>query len=284
MHAYLIMAHDNWAILNLLLKSIDDERNAVFLHIDAKVKDVPSFILDNSSLTVMRDRIDVRWGDLSVVEAELALFEKAVEQGPFEYYHLLSGADLPLWSQDHIHSFCSDNEGKEFLGYTLLEIPPELRRKVQRWHFFPDDFKGRSLPKKVIRALFLRIQEWFGIIRNKNIDFKKGTQWASLTENMVRLLLSNKDWIEKTFSHTFCPDEVYKQTLCWNSPLRDNIYCIDNDAHGCMRAIGWKNGDLKDWGKEDYDILGSSEALFARKFNSSDMEFVNKIIALQCRK
>lgn len=283
MHAYLIIAHDNWEILQLLLRSIDDERNAVFLHIDAKVKNVPSFRMEHSSLTIIPERIDVHWGDISVVEAELALFENASKQGRFDYYHLLSGADLPLWSQDHIHSFFAENAGKEFLGYTLLNITPELERKVQRWHLFPEDFQGNSLFGKVLRALWLRVQELLGIKRNKGIDFKKGTQWASLTDAMVELLLEKKEWIEKIFSHTFCPDEVYKQTICWNSPLRGNIYCINNDAHGCMRAIGWNNGALKDWSKEDYVKLESSEALFARKFNTSDMDFINKILALQCR-
>ncbi len=37
-HAYLIMAHNNWNILKLLLKSLDTEYNDFYLHIDSKVK------------------------------------------------------------------------------------------------------------------------------------------------------------------------------------------------------------------------------------------------------
>ncbi len=35
-HAYCIMAHSNWEQLQILVDAIDDERNDIFLHIDAK--------------------------------------------------------------------------------------------------------------------------------------------------------------------------------------------------------------------------------------------------------
>ena len=282
MHAYLILAHNNWDLLQILIRSIDDVRNEIFLHIDAKVQAIPEFKTEKSQLHLLEKRVDVRWGDLSVVEAELALYEAARETGDYDYYHLLSGVDLPIKSQDYIHSFFRENAGKEFLGYTLTEITPELRRKVHRWHLFPKDFKGKSAVKKVLRAGYLRLQEVLGIERNKGIDFKKGSQWGSITQGMVDYILENKAWIRKTFTHTFCADEVYKQTLCWNSPYRKNIYCTDDDARGCMRAIGWENGTLKDWGSEDYEKLKSSPALFARKFNMNDICFIHKIEELGC--
>lgn len=38
-HAYLIIAHNNWYVLEKLIRLIDDERNDIYLHIDIKVKD-----------------------------------------------------------------------------------------------------------------------------------------------------------------------------------------------------------------------------------------------------
>ena len=35
-HAYLIMAHNNWKILEKLLILLDDKRNDIYLHIDLK--------------------------------------------------------------------------------------------------------------------------------------------------------------------------------------------------------------------------------------------------------
>ena len=279
-HAYLIIAHGEWELLRTLVGCIDDGRNDIYVHIDAKAKTLPELSAEKAGLHILEDRVDVRWGDLSVVEAEYALFEAALANGPYAYYHLLSGADLPLKSQDYIHAFCDANQGREFIGYTLTSITPEIVRKAQCWHLFPRRFKSRNIAVKAFRAGFLRFQECLGIKRNRNVDFKKGSQWVSVTDAMARLFLDNKDWTRKVFSHTFCSDEMVFQTLCWHSPLRKNIWCTDSDAEGCMRAIGWKDGCLYDWAADDFERLAESEALFARKFNSSDMAFVRRIAGL----
>lgn len=38
-HAYCIMAHGNWQQLQLLVTLIDDPRNDIYLHVDAKSVD-----------------------------------------------------------------------------------------------------------------------------------------------------------------------------------------------------------------------------------------------------
>ena len=264
----------------MLISCIDDERNDIYVHIDAKVKSMPEIAVSKAGFHLLENRVDVRWGDWSVVEAEYALFGAAVAGGPYAYYHLLSGVDLPLKSQNYIHDFFDANAGREFIGYTLTEITPEVVRKVQRWHLFPRSFKSRSLFVRACRTGFLRIQEMLGIKRNTGVGFKKGSQWVSVTDNMARCFLEHREWAEKVFSHTFCSDEIVMQTLCWHSALRNNIYCTDNDGKGCMRAIGWKNGCLYDWEAGDFDYLASSDALFARKFNASDWAFIERIAEL----
>ena len=279
-HAYLILAHTDFELLKILITSLDDERNDIYVHIDRKVKTLPDLSVKHACLTVLKDRIDVRWGDVTVVEAEYALFGAAVANGPYAYYHLLSGMDLPLKSQDYIHRFCSENAGKEFIGYTLTSLTPEVVRKVQRWHLFPEDFKNKSFFKHLVRAAFLRLQEILHIKRNKEVDFKKGSQWVSITDGMARYFLSHKDWALKTFRNTFCSDEIVMQTLCWQSPFKDNIYNTTDDAAGCMRAIGWRDGQLHDWAAADLDHLKASPALFARKFNLKDKAFLFHIKSL----
>jgi len=215
-----------------------------------------------------------------MLEAEYKLFETARKQGRYTYYHLLSGVDLPLKSQDYIHEFFSANAGKQFIGYTLSEMTPELVKRMQYWHLFPEDFKNKSLIKRVLRAGCLYAQMLLGIKRNKEIEFKKGSQWVSITESLVDYLLEKKAWAQQVFTHTFCPDESVIQTLCWQSPERENIYNAEDDALGCMRAIGWRDGQLIDWCSKDLETLRDSSALFARKFNSSDPNFINEIVKL----
>ena len=279
-HAYLILAHHEFDLLRTLIRCIDDPRNDIYVHIDKKAGALPELYADKAALHVLPERIDVRWGDYSVVEAEFALFEAARRNGPYAYYHLLSGVDLPLKSQDYIHRFCETHAGKEFIGYTLTEMTPELSRRMQRWHLFPRRFSRRRNGYSALRALGLRVQEALGIGRNRGIEFKKGSQWVSITDGLVRRLLEQKDLARKIFTHTFVPDECFVQTLAWDSPFRSQLYDTASDAAGCMRAIGWRDGTLIDWSAADYEALAASPALFARKFNNADPTFIERIVRL----
>ena len=122
-HAYLILAHNNFYILEKLLKSLDDSRNDIYIHIDKKVNNFYfeyfSKILDKSKVFYV-DRYDIKWGRYSLIKAELELFKSAVSNR-YEYYHLLSGVDLPLKSQDYIHNFFEKNAGTEFITCATKE-------------------------------------------------------------------------------------------------------------------------------------------------------------------
>ncbi len=279
-HAFLILAHNEFGLLQTLIECLDDARNDVYVHIDRKVASLPALHAQHAGLKVIERRVDVRWGDYSMVEAELALFEAAAACGPYQYYHLISGVDLPLKSPDAMHAFCDAHDGKEFIGYTLTGMDPMLVRRMQRWHLFPCHFSRGRNAWSMPRALFLDLQELLGIKRNRGIVFTKGSQWVSLTEAMVQYILGQEDQVRKTFTHTFVPDECVMQTLCWNSPYRDRLYSTASDGEGCMRLIGWRGSELVDWSAADYDTLAASPALFARKFNSADPAFIQKIVDL----
>ena len=64
-HAYLIMCHNNFKILQMLLSAIDDDRNDIYVHVDKKAVDVPFEKIKKSvcrsNLTLV-DRLDVNWG------------------------------------------------------------------------------------------------------------------------------------------------------------------------------------------------------------------------------
>lgn len=280
-HVYLIIAHNEFEVLRCLVSALDDERNDIFIHFDKKVTALPSLKAKASSLYILENRIDVRWGDLSVVEAEYALFQEATRNGKYMYYHLLSGVDMPLKSQDEIHDFFHQHQGREFIGFSQYDYRGEVDRKVNRYQLFPKDFRPSSnfvnAFHRIFRALFLRLQFLVHFRRNTLIEFKKGTQWMSVTDDFVRFLLSKESEVAAIYHHTFCSDEIFAQTLCWNSDFRNKIYNINNEAEGCLRKIGWRNGQLVDWTMADYHELMQSDTMFARKFNSQNMEVVYKL-------
>ncbi len=279
-HAYLVMAHGEFPLLQCLARALDDPRNDLFIHIDAKVSDLPEVWTEKAGMYMLKERLDVRWGDVSQIETELLLFKTAVAKGPYAYYHLLSGVDLPIKSQDYIHRFFETHAGKEFIGFAETVLTPEIVRKVQRWHLFPRHFRDGNLFTRLLRSAFLRLQEVAGIRRNRDIAFCKGANWVSVTDAFARYFLSQEVWVRKVFSHTFCADEMVLQTLCWNSPFRQSLYETEDEWRGNLRLVGWKDGRLQDWQAVDYDLLAASDALFARKFNTSDMRFVQRVLSL----
>ena len=81
-HAYMIIAHNEFDLLEILVRLLDDPRNDIYIHIDAKVKDFDfkSFqaLTQYSRLRFTPRRISATWGDFSLVNTELLLLQTAV--------------------------------------------------------------------------------------------------------------------------------------------------------------------------------------------------------------
>lgn len=71
-HAYLILAHGDFELLQCLVSALDDERNDLYVHVDKKVKELPSLTVHKCRLYLIDERIDVRWGSVRMLEAEFA--------------------------------------------------------------------------------------------------------------------------------------------------------------------------------------------------------------------
>lgn len=279
-HAYLIIAHNEPELLRLLVSSIDDIRNDIYVHLDKKADfNGCELKTKHSNLIVLPEHIDARWGDYSLVKAELALFKKAHGNERYAYYHLLSGVDLPIKSQDYIHDFCDVHQGMEFVGIAQNVSQRELDWRAQHWFLFARDFKSNNFIKRICRALFARIQSLIGYKRI-DLQVKKGSQWCSITDSLVTYILENEVLIYKWFNHTYCPDELFIQTLCWNSAFKNNLYSISNEFDGCKRYIKWVDGKLLSITMDDMSDIRKSSRWFARKFSIVDKEVLRSVLSL----
>ncbi len=267
-HAYLILAHNDRSLLQDLITCLDDSSNDIFVHWDAKSGPVPQLKTTQSCLYALDKRIEVNWAGYSMVKAEYLLFKEALAHGPYIYYHLLSGADLPIKSQSYIHEECERLNGTEFVGFSPASTA-EIDFRVQ--HFFPfsEDFRTKNLFKRGVRFLALKIQD---LIRSNRTDIyvKKGSQWCSLTQSFVEYLITQEKMVETVFSHTFCPDELFIQTVIINSPFKDRIKNAETEFEGNMRFIKWQDGELIPIDSDDLSNLKDSDKWFARKFCGSD--------------
>ena len=285
-HAYLIIAHNEYPVLRALLSMLDDERNDIFLHIDHRSMElyekIHSVQMQRANLHILSTRNKVYWGDLSQVETEYLLLETASAKEAYSYYHLLSGTDLPIQTQDYIHSFFQINAGKEFVEYRSgNRHQKDLKRKISRYYFFTKHLKRNNSKWHVITApchnLALIVQKMVHFNRKQEVEFRKGSQWFSITHNFCLYLLEKKPFVLQRFRYTLCPDEIFVQTLLWNSSFKKNIYNIEDNNIGSMRLIDWNRGDPYTWKIQDYTELVNSNKLFARKFSSQEEELIKLI-------
>ena len=276
-HAYLILAHSSKILLRELIKALDDVRNDIYVHLDKKADfDILDFTTQYSTLYILPIRLDARWGDYSLVEVELRLMAEASSKFSYSYYHLLSGVDFPIASQNEIHNFFNKHKGKEFIGFANHTPEAELKWRSQHYFLFSRNFNTKNLCVRLIRRVFADIQTMLGFKRYPN-EIKKGCQWCSITNEFVIYLLSNKDYIYKNFNHTYCPDELVIQTLCWNSPFKYKVYNLEDEFKGCLRYINWDDGEIHLMDSVDPEKMVQSEYLFARKFSEKGLDNILKI-------
>lgn len=274
-HAYLILAHNDPSLLKTLVSCLDDSRNDIYVHWDAKSGEAPELQTNNAHLYILEKRVKVNWAGFSMVEAEYKLFKAAYDNGPYEYYHLLSGADLPIKSQDYIHEKCAEMRGTEFIAFA--DAPQsEIDYRVQHFFLFPETFKGAGIVKKAIRSICLIAQDLDGY-RRTDVTVKKGSQWCSVTQAFVEYLLSKENEVYNIFNHTFCPDELFIQTVCFNSPFKDKVKEAGSEFDGNLRYIKWVDGELLPITMGDLSALKQSDRWFARKFSGKDTNLVNAI-------
>ena len=285
-HAYCIIAHDNPRRLALLVSLLDDGRNDIFVLIDGR-SSMDSFkeaVVEcrHSRVLFMDNPPKIYWGDYSMVKAILMMLQWVREYGDYGRYHLLSGADLPIKTQDFIHRFCDELHP----GEQLLQISddPSDREDLER--------------KMSVRNLFSHYarREGHGIIgryaghwlwrlsRDVQLKFKlrkrvpdgifKSEVWWSLTKDAVCCLLDSEQWIRRTFSHAVCADELFVASALMKEKGRFRFY----DGGG-GRLIDWERGEPYVWQGSDFDELAQSECLFARKFPADiSADFITRVI------
>ena len=279
-HAYLIMAHNNFKILEKTIMFLDSKYNDIYIHIDKKVKNFNmnyySSLVKYSNLYFTK-RLDVKWGSYSQIKCEYVLFKTAYKNH-YDYYHLISGVDMPITSNSKIYNYFKENNGKEFVAIdnhnTISESSLE---RVKFYHFFVSWARSNN---KVLKKIFdkfhfrfVKLQRKIGVNRLKKCPYKfrKGANWVSVTDKFVGYIISKESEIKKYFKFSYCADELFIQTLLYNSDFYKNICSLENDDYlSIKRCIDWKRGNPYTFKEEDFDFLIKSNCFFARKFSEKD--------------
>jgi len=278
-HAYLVMAHNEPELLCKLLKLLDDKRNDIYLHLDQKFDAISEEELKEMcqfSSVFFIERKPIYWSGYSQIDCELRLLKAAVQKN-YTYYHLISGVDLPIKSQDYIHNFFKENDGQQFLSVTKVTTW-KITSRYKYYHFININ---KRLPRKWSRSLrypFSALQACLFINRKRGMDIKDfywGQAWFSITNDFAKYVVGKERFIADNFDNGFFNDEVFMQTLLMNSEFKDS----HSSSMSYARLIDWDRGKPYTWTNDEFDELMDSKALFSRKFSmNKDQKVIERII------
>ena len=282
-HAYLIIAHNKFEQLAFLVSLLDYKYHDIYILVDkksnfsAEVKNKITKVAKESNIYFSQE-CTIHWGGYSQIEAEMKLFSWALESNDYSYFHLLSGVDLPLASNDEIYSFFEANPEKIFLSLVSEEIALKNRvdERVKYAHYF-SNIGSRSTNNKVIRKaislyrkLEITIQKALRINRldKYRIEVDYASNWLSIDLESTQLLVKNQALIKDIFYYSVFGDEIFIPTMINKLNLQHKIYSPirlkdqPEDFQGNLRYINWWDGALHTWTDSESD---KAQLLFAKK-------------------
>lgn len=272
--AYLLLVHKNPRQLQQLVDSLSEDDTVFVIHVDKKT-DETTF---KKLLTTYRNvffcpkRKDVKWGGFSQIEATLELIRTLfaeVKEIP-DYVHLMSGQDFPIKSNKYIFNFFKKNNGLNFMEFEALPYIGWKDGGMDRiLHHWQVDTIGATESLKLQSTQ--QTHEFF-----PDIIPYGGSQWWSLTGDCIKRIYKEcypGNRLYDFYKHTFCPDEMFFQTILLNSAIKDTV--VNNN----LRKIDWTGKEQPAIFKlKDRERLLNSPRLFARKFDETiDLEIIEQI-------
>lgn len=237
----------------------------IYIHIDKKSK----IELQPQDRVFSYKKYKTFWGSVNIIKATLFLLSEASKKS-YDRYLLISGMDIPVRTNSEISSFFYNND-KEYIEIEKLprefwkdenggfdrvsKYWPILKKREQKNIFSRGTYKLKRFCSFIISKIYKRPIDY---------NFYGGSQWFNITHKCVikifDYLNNNKKYL-KRFRFTYCPDELFFQTII-------NMFDLNVDNNS-LRYVDWRTGPeypriLK---KEDYENIINSGNLFARKFD-----------------
>ena len=205
-HALLIQAHQD---ISYFIKLAKIQPNVNFyVHMDAKSRDFPKTDLANlANVVLLSDRVSVRWGGFSQIEATLKLFETAFANEDNAYFHLVSGEDVVLQPFEVIEK--QWQQRFDFQAMMTCEMAPQYAYRFIMDSPHADSDWQRQLTGKIITKL----QQGVAKIKTYHSPIYFGSQWFSVTRADWEKIVPFTDEYSDFFRQKLVPDEHFFQTL-----------------------------------------------------------------------
>lgn len=284
--AVLIQCHCLPEQINRMTNLWSCEEISFFIHVDKKSLIKNQIVVrDNVFFVPEEKRVDVRWSQISQVDATLSLISAAMCQGVYDYYWLCSGQDFPIKSKEEIIKFFEQNPKREFINlFDSKMITGKYTNYDKRNDIiYPLFLLNKTQLTRIIRRLYVELTGGYNRTRKMfqrkdvlNMPFFFGSQWWCLSKDMIYWMndyLDSHPEYREFFSKCICADESFFQTLVMNSPYRDN-------RREYLHYIDWTNckNSPRNLNISDFEKIVSSEYLIARKCNmNEDKGLIDKL-------
>ncbi len=276
-HAILIIAYHQADFIKRCIGNFDDDF-LIFIHWDKRAELTEadrSMLAGRPNVKFLEKVHPVNWGSYGLVRVTLLLCREAMKYEDVEYFHLISDADMPTRNAECFKHFFRVHKGESFMEYGKYQsesgnYDEECFQKMTLFHR-TEKYNLRNREEHKRYAAELEAQKKSDKRRPlPDIPPYGGPAWWSLTRECVAYLLEKEEYIEKLYTDTLLPDEMFTQTLLMNSPLAPTIV----NKH--LRYISWeyRNGNRPAvLDESDFARILRGDYFFARKV---DPEGVSK--------
>lgn len=224
--SFVVLAHEHPKDLKDLLVSLLSSGSDVFLHYDARAPHDLEGATKEWGITelpgklYLADRVEVVWGEWSIIQATLNCLRLARSQGlQADYYALLSGSCMPVKPIALLQKYLSDSN-VDYIEAVNAETNRWVTDGIQheRWEYFHyfnwrfQEFRFR-LSNKIQKLLKIK-----RTLPLKHVPHM-GSQWWCLRNATVEKILSVLDAspeVEQFYQRTWIPDELFFQTMVGN--------------------------------------------------------------------
>ena len=302
---YLLLVHKNPCQFQRLITALNASWCNFFVHIDKK-SDINVFKEkvpggSNVFYVVDEERIDGRWGDLSLVDAALACMRLALEKNADGRFVLLSGQDYPLRNPEYIKKFFEQHKDNDFMSVYPIPDPkkasengglerlisytfdcrnsrdPRMKAKIQPLSLRPKTVLGFARLLRYRRDLLLDAIKFYFVKRKYPALLSKHFNefWCALRKSSIEKIVRTFDEhpeIREYYRYTHIPDETAFSSILLTSSDYERMLLP------MCHYIDWTSGvagSPKVLAEEDFPkirehMVVEPYLMFARKFDYNE--------------
>jgi len=285
---FMIVAHNNPALLARLVERLEAPWSHVVVLIDAKARE-EAFVKALAGRRVVfmpsAQRVDVQWGGIGLTTAAVRMMRQALERFPAERLCMLSGVDYPIKPIEAIGEALRGDIEFVRVDRALDPSRSGIHDDFVRYAYFNDVrlLNPRSSPLPALQRVVTRALRVAPRTNRSGLSLFQGCGWWCITRAAADWTLDYFERRPEVFAwlrRVNCPDEIFMQTLLKASPFAGRIAqdmttraaaAAETNVHGC-HYIDWSqpnSSSPKTLDLGDLSALAASSALFARKIDPS---------------